>query len=84
MEKKSIVIPEGRFESNCESCKFGYNDANGLYCAMYRRTVMLSEVSNEKCPKYKMRLKDKIMAGLGIYFLLAGLVFVVELMSCGR
>lgn len=84
MEKKNIEIPAGCFESNCESCKFGYNDADGLYCAMYRKTIMSGEMDNEKCPQYKMRLKDKIKAGLGIYFILVGIAFVVELISCGR
>jgi len=80
MEKKNIKIPAGYFESNCESCKFGYKDADSLYCAMYRKTIMSGEMNNEKCPQYKMRLKDKIIAGVGIYFIVA---VILELMSCG-
>ena len=81
-EKKKIVIPEGRFESNCEVCKHGYNEADGLYCAMYRRTIMSGEMDYEKCPQYKMRLKEKIKAGIGIYFALVGIYLIVSMISC--
>ena len=70
------MIPEGCFESDCENCKFAYNDTDGLYCAMYRRTILSGEMDNEKCPQYKMRLKEKIKVGIGIYLLLAGLAFL--------
>ena len=47
---------------------------------MYQKTIMSGEMNNEKCPQYKMRLKDKIIAGVGIYFIVA---VILELMSCG-
>lgn len=77
--EKNILIPNSCFEADCSICKFAYRDGGELYCGMYRKTIMVGEMNDKKCPQFKFRLRDKIKIGIGLYCLITLVVTIIEI-----
>ncbi len=78
--KMHISIPEGHFEGDCYTCFFyktkSIQNDGRLFCKNCNSYVSIKDKYN--CSSYLWKIKGWLIRGIWIYFIITGIVILIE------